>query len=183
LPQTLLAHLRAALPPTARLVVDVGSHKIFSSLEWPTLTPNTFYLSNGLSSMAFSLPAAIGAHLAAPDVPTICLIGDAGMAMVIGELALLAAHALPILVVVLNDGAIDLIRAQQLRAGKPVYGTTFDAPNFAQIAAAYGLAAARITAPDQLESALHEFVGRPHPLLLEIMLDPISYPTTPPVTS
>ena len=58
LPQQLLASMRRHLPVDALLTVDVGSHKIFGSLEWPTLTPHSFALSNGLSCMGFGLPAA-----------------------------------------------------------------------------------------------------------------------------
>ena len=179
LPQQVLESMRAAFPPATTLSVDVGSHKILSSLAWPTLAPNTFFLSNGLSSMGFALPSAIGAHLAAPDQPSLCLTGDAGMAMVMGELGIIAQRRLPILVVVLNDGSIDLIRAQQVRAGKPVYGTTFASPNFTQIAAAYGLPSARVTTTEQLDQAISAYNMSPGPRVIEVMLDPISYPTTP----
>jgi acetolactate synthase-1/2/3 large subunit len=157
----------------------VGSHKILSSLEWPTLVPNSFFLSNGLSSMGFALPSAIGAYFAAPEIPSISLSGDAGMAMMIGELAIVAQRQIPLLIVVLNDGAIDLIRAQQVRAGKPVYGTTFDSPNFSQIAAAYGLPSARVTSTEQLAQEIAAFTASSGPRVVEVMLDPISYPTTP----
>lgn len=179
LPQQVLSTLRAGLPRHAIMVVDVGSHKIHSSLEWPTLVPNSFLLSNGLSGMGYALPAALGASLAAPDTPVVCLTGDAGMAMVMGELAVLAAQGGPILVTVLNDGAIDLIRAQQVRAGKPVYGTEFVPPDFTQIAAAYGLPAVRVTTQDALCRAIADFMAAPTPRVIEVMLDPISYPTTP----
>jgi acetolactate synthase-1/2/3 large subunit len=179
LPQHVLDTLRAAMPPATTLSVDVGSHKILSSLDWPTLVPNSFFLSNGLSSMGFALPSAIGAYFAAPDQPSVCLVGDAGMSMVVGELGIIAERAVPLLVIVLNDGAIDLIRAQQVRAGKPVYGTTFDSPNFSQIAAAYGLPSARVTTTEQLAQEFANFVASSGPRLVEIMLDPISYPTTP----
>lgn len=179
LPQHVLDAMRAALPPSTRLSVDVGSHKILSSLFWPTLTQNGFFLSNGLSSMGFGLPAAIGAHFATPDQPSVCLTGDAGMSMVMGELGIVAQRQLPILIVVLNDGAIDLIRAQQVRAGKPVYGTTFDSPNFSQIAAAYGLPSARVSNADDLAKELASFTGASGPRVVEVMLDPISYLTTP----
>jgi acetolactate synthase-1/2/3 large subunit len=148
-------------------------------LEWPTLIPNSFFLSNGLSSMGFALPAAIGASLAAPRQPSVCLSGDAGMAMVMGELGIVAQRQIPLLIIVLNDGAIDLIRAQQVRAGKPVYGTTFDSPNFSHIAAAYGLPAARVTSREQLSAEIAAFSQTPGPRLVEVMLDPITYPTTP----
>jgi len=179
LPQQVLGCLAEQLPPTAQMAVDVGSHKIHSSLDWPTRTPNTFFLSNGLSSMSFGLPAALGAQLAAPERLTVCLTGDAGMSMVMGELGVMAQRELPVLVVVLNDGAIDLIRSHQVRSGKPVFATEFRSPNFAAIAAAYGLASARITDVAQFNEQLAGYVARPHPLVLEVMLDPISYPTTP----
>lgn len=179
LPQTVLDTLRGHLPSDALLAVDVGSHKILSSLTWPMLAPNRFLLSNGLSSMGYGLPAAIGAALALPNRPTVCLSGDAGFAMVMGELGVLARLQLPVIVLVLNDGAIDLIRSQQLRARKPVYGTEFPAPRFDQIAAAYGLSSRRITTRAALDDAIAQALATLQPTVLEIMLDPISYPTTP----
>jgi acetolactate synthase-1/2/3 large subunit len=101
------------------------------------------------------------------------------MAMVMGELGLVARRQIPILIIVLNDGAIDLIRSQQVRAGKPVYGTVFESPNFSQIAAAYGLASARVTTTDQLAHEFASYAASPMPRIVEVMLDPISYPTTP----
>jgi len=101
------------------------------------------------------------------------------MAMVMGALGIVAQRQIPLLIVVLNDGAIDLIRAQQVRAGKPVYGTTFQSPNFSQIAAAYGLHSTRITDIAQLEQEVAAFAAAPRPCVIEVMLDPISYPTTP----
>lgn len=179
LPQTVLQVLRAALPPEALLTVDVGSHKIFASLTWPTLAPNRFQVSNGLSSMGFGLPAAIAAGMMLPQIPVVSLTGDAGLAMAMGELALLTRLQAPVLLVVLNDNALDLIRSHQQRAGKPVFGTEFQNPDFGAIAAAYGLPARRVTHIDVLRGALHDFLQRQRPMLIEVMLDPRSYPTTP----
>ncbi len=179
LPQRVLAALRRQLAPDTLLAVDVGSHKIFSSLEWPTYTPNRFLVSNGLSSMGFALPSAIGASLALNGAPTVCLTGDAGMAMVMGELGVLAQLGLPVMVIVLNDCAIDLIRSHQLRSGKPVYGTEFASPNFCRIAAAYGIESIRVTSDDTLDAAIAAAIQTKQPALIEVMLDPVSYPTTP----
>jgi acetolactate synthase-1/2/3 large subunit len=179
LPQSVLAVLRRHTPRTSPMLVDVGSHKIFGSLSWPAYTPNRFFLSNGLSSMGFAFPAAIGAGLALQGEPVICLTGDAGFAMVMGELGVLAQLQLPVLVVVLNDSAIDLIRSQQVRAGKPVFGTEFRSPDFCQIARAYGLAAIRVTSEVELDEAVRHAIASRAPRVIEVMLDPISYPTTP----
>ncbi|MEZ4727904.1 MAG: thiamine pyrophosphate-binding protein [Caldilineaceae bacterium] len=179
LPQQVLATLRRQLPRDTLLAVDVGSHKIHSSLEWPTYAANRFLVSNGLSCMGFALPSAIGAGFALGGQPTVCLTGDAGLAMVMGELVVLAQWQLPVIVVVLNDSAIDLIRSHQVRAGKPVYGTEFPSPHFAQIAAAYGLASAQVRSEQEYADALATALAGGRPMLIEVMLDPSSYPTTP----
>jgi acetolactate synthase-1/2/3 large subunit len=177
-PQQVLSVLRSELPRDMLLAVDVGSHKIHSSLDWPTFTPNRFLLSNGLSCMGYGLPAAIGASFVL-NAPTVCLTGDAGMAMVMGELAVLVQWQLPVLVVVLNDSAFDLIRSHQVRVGKPVFGTEFPSPNFTQVAAAYGVNAARVQNDEEFANALRTGLSLGKPMLIEVMLDPTNYPTTP----
>ena len=179
LPQQLLAGMRRHLPEDALLAVDVGSHKIFGSLEWPTLTPNSFALSNGLSCMGFGLPAAIGTALAQPDRPAACLIGDGGLLMCLGELSVLARLDLPVTVVVAVDNAIDLIRSHQLRQGKQPYGTEFPAPDFCTIADGYGIASARVSSPDECDAAMASAIAAQKPFLIEAHIDPVGYPTTP----
>jgi len=179
LPQSYLAAMRRHLPAHSLLAVDVGSHKIFSSLEWPALHPNRFFLSNGLSCMGFALPAAIGAALARPDEPVLCLIGDAGLAMCLGELGVLARLGLPVTVVVPVDNAIDLIRAHQQRQGAPIHGTEFPAPDFCAIAAAHGIPSAKVTTDAECDAALAQATRANGPFLVEVHIDPIGYPTTP----
>ncbi len=179
LPQQLLESMRRHLSRGTLLAVDVGSHKIFGSLEWPTLSPNSFALSNGLSCMGFGLPAAIGTALARPDESAACLIGDGGMLMCLGELAVLARLNLPVIVVVAVDNAIDLIRSHQIRQGKKPFGTEFPAPDFCKIAAGYGIPAARVTTPEACNDALARAVAASAPYLVEAVIDPIGYPTTP----
>lgn len=175
LPQTYLAAMRRHLPADGLLAVDVGSHKIFSSLEWPALHPNRFYLSNGLSCMGFALPAAIGDALARPGQPVLCLIGDAGLAMCLGELNVLARLGLPVTVVVPVDNAIDLIRAHQQRQGAPIHGTEFPAPDFCAIAEAHGIPSARVRSEAECDAALAQAVSSGGPFLVEVHIDPTGY--------
>ena len=179
LPQQLLKGMRRQLPGDSMLAVDVGSHKIFGSLEWPTLVPNGFSLSNGLSCMGFGLPAAIGTALAKPGEPVACLIGDGGLLMCLGELSVLARLGLPVIVVVAVDNAIDLIRSHQIRQGKKPFGTEFPAPDFCRIAEGHGIRALKVTTADGCEEALGVAAAAGEPFLIEAHIDPIGYPTTP----
>lgn len=93
--QQLLSTLRAALPATTALSVDVGSHKILSSLEWLTLVPNSFFLLMASPAWASPCLRRFRDHFAAPETPSVCLSGDAGMAMMMGELSIVAQRQLP----------------------------------------------------------------------------------------
>ena len=100
-------------------------------------------------SPAWVCPAcAIGAALAARNVH-LCPTGDAGLAMMLGEPGVLSRCDMPVTVIVLNDGAIDLIRSHQ-SAGKPVFATEFTPPVFKRAARAFGLPAQRASDEAQL---------------------------------
>jgi acetolactate synthase-1/2/3 large subunit len=178
-PQAVLQAIRANVPPDTLVSVDVGSHKILTSLDWPDMMPNRFMVSNGLSCMGFGFPAAIAGSLALDHATTVCVTGDAGLAMNLGELELLTRLDTPVIVVVMNDSALDLIRSAQVRAGKPPYGTVFTNPDFVKIGEAYGIAARRVTNEAECAEAVRIAVAAKRPMLIEAMIDPASYPTTP----
>lgn len=176
-PRQVLRALREALPPEAPITTDVGSHKILFSLEWPAYHPNRFLVSNGLSSMGYALPAAIAARLALPGLPVACTVGDAGLAMSLGDLGLLRELGGRLVILVFRDGALDLIRSHQQRAGHPAFGTEFEPPDFVRIARAYGLQAGRADSPTSLHNLLDQALMAESPTLIETVIDPAGYLT------
>jgi acetolactate synthase-1/2/3 large subunit len=178
-PQSVLQLLRQQMPRQMLVTTDVGSHKILAALTWPAFAPNRYLLSNGLSCMGYALPAAIAASLTLGGQMTVALTGDAGLAMVMGELALLHEWQTPVMVVVFHDHALDLIRSAQRRAGKPPFGTEFTNPQFSQIAAAYNLDFYRMTNEGDGQVAIAQALRLQRPCLIEALIDPVSYPTTP----
>ena len=178
-PHAMLRVLREYLDREALITTDVGSHKILTCLEWPAFVPNRFLVSNGLSSMGYSLSSAIAAGLNLRDTSIVCTVGDAGLLMSMGELATLARLDIPVTVVVFKDHALDLIRSHQNRVGQPTYGTEFTSPDFVQIAKAYGIPAERVSTEDALTMAVKRFIPSMKPGLIEAEIDPSTYSTTP----
>lgn len=178
-PQTVLRVIRAQIERGALITTDVGSHKILTCLEWPAFVPNRFLVSNGLSSMGYSLPAAIAAGLTLREPSVVCTVGDAGLMMSMGELATLARLDIPVTVIVFKDHALDLIRSHQNKAGKPTFGTEFIAPDFVQIAGAHGIRALRVSTEAAFTEGLARSVSSRKPALIEVEIDPSTYPTTP----
>ena len=74
--------VRAEAPSTAVVTTDVGSHKLLVGQGWTTVNPGGVLMSNGLSSMGFSLPAGIVAKQLLGATPVISFTGDGGLAMV-----------------------------------------------------------------------------------------------------
>jgi thiamine pyrophosphate-dependent acetolactate synthase large subunit-like protein len=178
-PQQAMNVLRKVLPRDALLTTDVGSHKIFFCLDWPAYVADRFLVSNGLSSMGYGLPAAIAARLALPETPVVCVTGDAGLVMMMCELNTLARLQTPVVVVVFKDHALDLIRSHQKRSGKRPFGTEFQAPDFVQIAAGHGIEGRSVSDEDALAEAMQKALDAHEPFLIEVEIDPSTYPTTP----
>jgi acetolactate synthase-1/2/3 large subunit len=175
-PQDVLRVVRDQTVDDIVITTDVGSHKIFTALNWQAQTPNRYFVSNGLSAMGSGIPAAIAAAKIMQQ-PTICITGDAGLAMVVGELSLAVEMNLPVIIVVMNDNALDLIRSAQQRHDKTVYGTTFTNPDFSLLAAGYGLNYHRVDDIHSCETALQSALMAGAPSLIDVQIDPSAYPT------
>ncbi len=170
-PLATLRALREVLPAQTVAACDVGSHKLLLGQFWQTTIPHTFFMSNGLSSMGYGLPAAMAAALHFPDRPIAALVGDGGMLMMAHNLPLIASLRLPILTVVFTDHSLSLIRISQTRRGLPVYGTGFTSPDFIQVAASCGIATARATTLDAVKMYAGRAVASRAPFLLDVPVD------------
>ena len=111
--------MRAALPRDAIVVTDSGLHQALVRRHFPVLGETGLIFPCELQSMGFGLPAAIGAKIARPDRVVVVVMGDGGFAMSGMELLTAARDGIHVIVVVFNDGKLNLIRLQQLRE----YGT------------------------------------------------------------
>jgi len=173
-PQQVLSELRAALPEDALFTCDVGYNKAVSTQCWPSYRPRTFFLSNGLSSMGYGLPAALALKMAEPGRQVACVLGDGGFAMSMAELETGARLGLGVLVVVLVDDALSQIRAGQERKGYPVTGTTFGSIDYAKLGAAFGIEAKVVATAAECPDA---FRGPPtdRPVLIAARIDPNAY--------
>jgi len=129
---------RAALPPETIATADSGAHRILLSQMWPCPTPRTLLQSTALCTMGCAVPLAAGAMLADPGRPAVAFVGDAGLEMVLGELATIRDLGLPVIVVVLADRSLALIERKQRASGYANAGVDFEATDFAAVAEAMG---------------------------------------------
>jgi acetolactate synthase-1/2/3 large subunit len=135
------------------------------------------FWNSGCASMGYDLPAAIGASLARGKGRVICLAGDGSLQMNIQELETLSYHQLPVKLFVLdNCGYVSIKQTQDnLFGGHRVaccQETGVGCPDFTKVAAAYGLATARISDQKDLAGQIGSALAAAGPLVCSVRLQP-----------
>src|SRR5579862_6905698 len=182
-PQHLIAEIDRLSGGEAIVASDVGQHQMWGAQFLKFNHPRLWLNSGGLGSMGFGLPAAIGAQFARPDKLVFALVGDGGFQMSIPELATIANHALPVKIIVMNNGYLGMVRQwQELFYNNRLSSVQLDTfPDAEKLAGAYGFTGRTIDHPNQLRPALEEAVKDPGPYLLNVRVSPFEnvYPMVP----
>jgi acetolactate synthase-1/2/3 large subunit len=149
-PQRVVADTRAALGRSDVVLVDTGAVKMWMARLYPTYERNTCLISNGLSTMAFSLPGALGVKLALPEVKVLAAMGDGAFLMNSQEIETAVRERIPLVVLIWEDGGYGLIEwKMDLELGDH-YNVTFTNPDVVQYAESFGAKGYRITSADDL---------------------------------
>ncbi|HEX5406218.1 MAG TPA: acetolactate synthase large subunit [Pseudonocardiaceae bacterium] len=149
-PARIVADTRAALDRDDIVLVDTGALKMWMARLYPTYEPNTCLISNGLSTMAWTVPGAIGAKIARPDAKVLVATGDGAFLMNSQEIETAMRLGLSIVILIWVDDAYGLISwKMDLEIGHNV-DTTFGNPDFVRYAESFGATGYRITAADEL---------------------------------
>ena len=174
-PGDIVQALASVMPPQTIVTTDVGSHKYLFGQYWPSREPETFWMSNGLSAMAYGLSAAIGVRLARPDVPVLAVVGDGGFSMNAQELETAERVGAPFVTVVLEDGSYSLIKISQAGKQLPAYRTEFGAIDTVKMAEACGVQALRTADPDQLARVARQAVDDRRSLVVAVPVNDSDY--------
>lgn len=167
--------LREVFPRDTIATVDTGAHRILVSQVWQSYEPRRFLQSSGLSSMGYALPAAIAAKLLFPKRPVLAMMGEAGLDMVLGEMALLAHHKLALTLVVFRDDALSLIRLKQQRMRLPESGVVTGSPDYVMLAEAYGGNGFVVNTPAELRKTAQVALNSKRFTLIEARINPEEY--------
>jgi acetolactate synthase-1/2/3 large subunit len=158
-----------------RVTVDAGAHMFPATMLWPIDTPNGMLISNGLSTMGFALPAAIGAALADRTRPVVALTGDGGLLMCVSELLTAVREQLRIIVIVFSDASLSLIEIKQQAREFPPAGVALGDIDWPRLAESVGMAGLAAGTEAELEHAIEQAIGSGASCLIEATIDRSNY--------
>ncbi|MBM4313707.1 MAG: biosynthetic-type acetolactate synthase large subunit [Deltaproteobacteria bacterium] len=181
---TLIRSIQDAMPRETIVVPDVGLNQIWTVRTWKTHTARSLLTSGGMGTMGFSVPAAIGAKVGAPDRDVVVICGDGGFYMNIQELATISTYRLPIKIVVINNGHLGMIRQMQDLWYDARFTTSDlgDKVDLVAVAKGFGIPAERVAVDENPAGAIARMSAAAGPYMLEAMVDPDNYvyPIIPP---
>lgn len=149
-----------------------------STVLWPARSPNELLISNGLSTMGFGLPAAIGAAMCDRNKTVAVLTGDGGLLMCAGELLTAARERLRIVIIVFSDNSLSLIEIKQQAKRMEPRGVRLGTTDWPQLARSFGLTAFAAETEAELILSLDRAMGCDGPSLVEARIDRTNYGAT-----
>jgi acetolactate synthase-1/2/3 large subunit len=127
-----------------------------------------FNAATGFGALGYGPPAAIGAAIAEPQTPVVCLTGDGGFQFSLAEIGSASDAGARVIFLVWNNDGYQEIETYMIDNAITPEGVKPSAPDFLLIAKAYGLPAVRLTSIGELAAALREMAAHDGPSLIEI---------------
>ncbi|MBJ7406389.1 MAG: hypothetical protein JHD07_25045 [Bradyrhizobium sp.] len=161
--------LREVLPANAIVTDELSQVGFASWYGFPVYEPRTFITSGYQGTLGSGFPTALGAKVANPDTPVVAITGDGGFMFGVQELATAVQFNIGVVTLVFNNNAYGNVRRDQRQHfdGRVVASDLVN-PDFVKLAESFGVAAARVTAPDQFKAALEKALSHVGPYLISV---------------
>lgn len=161
--------LREVLPANAIVTDELSQFGFASWYGFPIYEPRTFITSGYQGTLGSGFPTALGAKVANPDKPVVAITGDGGFMFGVQELATAVQFNIGVVTLVFNNNAYGNVRRDQReRFDGRVVASDLINPDFVKLAESFGVASARVTAPDQFKAAMEKALAHGGPYLISV---------------
>jgi pyruvate dehydrogenase (quinone) len=171
-PQVVTYHLNKLLNDDAIVSADSGTIATWAARYIDMRDRMQFSLSGSLATMANGLPYSIGAAVAYPGRQVVCIVGDGGFTMLMGEVATLVKHKLPVKVLIIKNNVLGQIKWEQIVLdANPEFGVELQPIDFAAYARACGAGGYTIDDPSQAADTLRAALAYDGPAVIQAVVD------------
>lgn len=177
-PERLMAEMQKLLTPETTVVADASYSSMWVAAGLTALAPGMRILTpRGLAGLGWGYPMALGAKVARPEAPVLCLAGDGGFGHCWQELETAKRMGLPVVLTVLNNGVLGYQKdAEDVKFGRHTSACAFEPVDHVKIADACGCLGFRVERPGDYAAALRTGLEADRPTLIEVMTDPDACP-------
>jgi thiamine pyrophosphate-dependent acetolactate synthase large subunit-like protein len=171
-PQYIIKALNDNIDSNAVISLDVGENAWWFGRNFWMKQGQKVILSGSLASMGFGLPGALAAQLIYPDRQVVCITGDGGFSMVMGDYLTAVKYKLPVKIFVFNNSQLAMIMQEQKVENYPNWQTDLHNCDFADYARNCGGVGIKVAKPEELDNAIKKALTLDDPVIVDINVDP-----------
>lgn len=165
---TLLDEIRAALPDDGIAIYGVTQLGYVSRTYWPVYEPYTFIDSGYSENLGYAFPTALGAKVAQPNKPVLCVSGDGGFGYHTPELSTAVKYGINVVTVLFNDNSYgNVARDLDMDFGGQYEVDLYNA-DYMELAAAYDIEGIKVDDHSKLKNTVADAVQLDKPVLVEV---------------
>src|SRR5688572_30463251 len=177
-PERLMADIQQVMTPDTLVVADASYSSVWVASYLQALrVGQRFITPRGLAGLGWGLPLALGAKVAEPSRPVICVVGDGAFGHVWSELETACRTKTAVAITVLNNGILAYQKhAEDVKFGRHTGAVDFSPVDHAAIARACGCRGVAIKRAEDYLPALREALAANETTVLDVDTDPNAFP-------
>jgi acetolactate synthase-1/2/3 large subunit len=175
-PQRLVRDIQKAIPRNSIVVGGAGLHHMFLTAYMQTFYPRTFISSVNMGSMGFAFPAAIGAKVAKPEEPVVCVIGDGDFMMSIQDLETAVRCGFNVVTIIMNNCGYCAPKTFQKISFGTEFGCDYCNPDFAKVAEDFGAGGWTVERPEDIIDSIKNALICGKPAVIDVKIDSTTIP-------
>ncbi len=171
--------MRKGIPQDAFIVWDITQFSYYARTHWQVDHPKT-YIDSGYSfNLGYAFPTALGAKIARPDRPVVCITGDGGFMFNSSELSTAIQYGINTVTVVFRNDSYGNVARDLDDAFGGAYGTDLHNPDFVRFAESFGAVGMRADDPQELETLIPQALERQAPVVIDVPFGEMPIPRAP----
>ena len=174
-----LEAMQTGIPEDAFIVWDVTQFGYYARTHYKVNRPKT-YIDSGYSfNLGYAFPTALGAKVAKPDRPVLCIAGDGGFMFNSSELSTAVKYGINVVTVIFRNDSYGNVARDLENAFGGAYGTDLHNPDFVKFAESFGAVGMRADDPLELETLIPLALEREAPVVIDVPFGDMPIPRAP----
>ena len=179
-PQFLIMEtIHKSVPEDSFIAWDITQMGYYARTHYQVNHPKT-YIDSGYSfNLGYAFPTALGAKVAKPDRPVLCMVGDGGFMFNASELSTAVNYGINVVTVVFRNDSFGNVAQDMNEIFGGTYQTTLRNPDFVKFAESFGAVGVHANNPLELENLIPEALEMEAPVVIEVPMGDIPMPRAP----
>ena len=174
-----LEAIQNSIPEDATIVWDVTQFGYYARTHYQVNRPKT-YIDSGYSfNLGYAFPTALGAKVAHPGRPVLCMAGDGGFMFNASELSTAVKYDIPVVTVVFRNDSYGNVARDLNELFTGAYGTDLHNPDFVKFAESFGAVGMRADQPMDLAKLIPLALERKAPVVIDVPFGDMPIPRAP----